>query len=90
MDVMNVKLDMLIHLNVVIVTPLAMQRMPSTGHQLVNANVSFTILSTTKQWTAYLVLVPTSLATSLIITNSLHNEALTTVAQVPYLGSEVA
>ena len=58
MDVMNVKLDMLINLNVVIVTPLAMQLMPSTGHQLVNANVSLVVLSTTEQWRACLVLEP--------------------------------
>ena len=41
MDVIAVKLDMLMNLNVVIVTPLAMPLMPSIGPQLVNANVSF-------------------------------------------------
>ena len=41
MDVIAVKLDTLMNLNVVIVTPLAMPHMPSIRHQLVNANVSF-------------------------------------------------
>ena len=40
-DVLAVKLDMLMNLNVVIVTPLAIPLMPSIGTQLVNANVSF-------------------------------------------------
>ena len=40
-DVIHVNLDSLLSLDVVIVTPLVMKLMPSTGHQLVNANVSF-------------------------------------------------